>query len=338
MLADLLKPQHEVAARKACEQGAQEAGGNSLAGRFGERAAGSSHGTADETDEQAGTVGDGAANVAGEDGKHEAEADAADALEPCGDRRVGAEVAILRRAHDRVNEERERNEDAARDDEGQHVADAFHQVLVDLTADALVLGRLVGSLACTAGMRVNRGLAFDDLVDELFGLVDTVGDLGDQHRPAIEARHFDILVGGDDDAVACRDLVFGQDVLGAARTVGLDLDRDAHLLGLLIEGLGCHVGVRDARGARGDGEHADGAVVCGCGGCGRGGCIVSCFLGWLFLGKLLAFLVVDQLEEFLGAARGEQLVAPIDVHEHRHEAREHLEMHLAVARGGDHED
>ena len=96
--------------------------------------------------------------------------------------------------------------------------------------------------------------------------------------------------------------------------------------------------MRDARGARGDGEHADGAVVCGCGSGGRGGCSCSRFLGGLFLGELLAFLVVDQLEEFLGAARGEQLVAPVDVHEHRHEACEHLEMHLAVARGGDHED
>ncbi len=95
----------------------------------------------------------------------------------------------------------------------------------------------------------------------------------------------------------------------------------------------------DARGARGNSEHADAPVVGSLGSrCrGRSGRFFGgLFLGGLF-GELLSLLVVDELQEALDVRGGEQLVSPIDVHEHGHEAREHLEVHISIGRRGDHE-
>ena len=69
------------------------------------------------------------------DGQHEAERGAADVLEEFRDGCVRAEV--LRVDAVIVEQERERDEDAAADDEREHVADAVHEVLVDLAGEAL---------------------------------------------------------------------------------------------------------------------------------------------------------------------------------------------------------
>ena len=84
-------------------------------------------------------------------------------------------------------------------------------------------------------------------------------------------------------------------------------------------------------------SHAAISVSCFSSGGSRSGCGSSLF-GRLFLGELFAFFVVDELQELVGALGLEQLVAPIDVHEHGHEACEHFEVHFTVARCCDHED
>ena len=88
-------------------------------------------------------------------------------------------------------------------------------------------------------------LTVDDLVDELLGLVNAVGNLSRVNGLAVETCGLNALVGSDDDTVAVRDLLGGQNVLGAAGAIGFNLDGNAHLFACLGKSLGSHVGVSD---------------------------------------------------------------------------------------------
>ena len=110
----------------------------------------------DEADGEARTVSDRHGDEAGEHGQHEAERGAADVLEEFRGGRVRAEV--LRVDAVIVEQERERDEDAAADDEREHVADAVHEVLVDLAGEALA-GRVRRALGLIGAFRMVDGSA-----------------------------------------------------------------------------------------------------------------------------------------------------------------------------------
>ena len=201
---------------------------------------------------------------------------------------------------------------------------AVHQVLIELSAEAFVSSRGRGAVRLAVGMEY-ADFAVDDLVDELLGLVDAVGDLGGKDGLTVKARGLYVLVSGDDDAVAVRDLLSGQDVLRTAGAVCFDLDRNTHAFACLGKSLSRHVGMGDTCRARGDCKYP---VACLCFRCGR-----LCLVG-----ELLGFLIVDDFQEFLGRFRRLQLRGEVLVHEHLHQSCEYLEVNVTVGGCRNHED
>ena len=321
-LRGLLEEIDDVAAEEAGNQRAEEAG----ARRTGECAA-------DEADRKARTVCNRHGDETGEDRQHEAEGGSADILEEFCERRVGTEV--LRVDGVIIEQEGEGDEDTATDDERQHVGDAVHQVLVDLAAEALALDVSSALFRVAARCVVDRRIALEGAVDEFIGLVDAVGDLRDDDFLAVKAGHGDVLVGGDDDAVSGGNLFVRQDVLGTAGAVRLDFDGDAAFLGVLLEALGCHEGVGDARRAGRDGEDLD--VVAG-----RfflGGCTVAFCYFSLRRFELAIFLEVDEVQELLFRLGGDQGFLEVRVHDHHGELLQDLDVCIVGGiRSGDHEE
>ena len=120
---DLDQKQNQVARDKACRQRAQEAG----------FACGSHH-AADEAHGQSRPVCNAHGDESGQDREHEAEGHVADAFQGGGGRRDGTEsrprfvregVHIHAKA---VDQERQRDEDAAAHHEGEHMGDAVHKL------------------------------------------------------------------------------------------------------------------------------------------------------------------------------------------------------------------
>ena len=344
---EFLQPVDDETGNETGEQGAKETGGDVLAAGSSPGCADLGEVTADETDCEAGPVSNGHGDETGKDGKHEAECRAADGVEPGGEGGHAAEVGAVRQAVacavNGVEQEGQGDEDTAANDERKHVGNTVHEVFVDLSPGALVIGRCIfrnGTGLCF----VDRSRTAGGLGDEFFCFVDAVCDRDFDERFAVEAGHFDILVGRDDDAVSTGDLFRGQDVLGTAGAVGFDFDRDAHLCALLLEGFGCHVGMRDTGRAGRDSDDA-GAFCCGsCSSCGgTGGCGGSdsgdLFLRCrLFFRIFRVFLFVDDVKELfrgLGSAKGG---TEVRVHEHDHQSGEDLQVSVAGAfRSGDHE-
>ena len=159
-----------------------------------------------------------------------------------------------------VQQEGDGDQDTAAYDEGQHVGDAVHQVLVGLAADGFIFCRACGygSIAFQDGSFVVQ-----DLVDQLVGLVDAGGNVGLQDLLASESVKLDLLVCSDDDALGVLYFVSGQDVLGTDGALGLDLDLDVSGGGCLFQGLCCHVGMSDAGRAGCDGQDLESAGLCG---------------------------------------------------------------------------
>ena len=202
-----------------------------------------------------------------------------------------------------VNEERDGGEDAAADHERQHVGNAIHKVLVDLVPGRFsVRGR--GGSGSATDVVVDGRVTLHDLVDERLGLVDATGDRAAEELLAVEAGELDVLVGGDDDALGTGDILGREDVLGARGALGLDLDAQAHLLGLVLESLGGHVGVGDAGRSGGDGDEV---IACGVSGSGSGGLRI-------LDGKLGVLGSVDDGEELLRRLSGAEAVTELRVH------------------------
>ena len=327
-VAELLKQLEQPACEEAREQSAEEAGGSGRdrAG-IGEGCAVRSEIAANDTYEQTGSVGYGHCDEAREDREHEVEGIAAHRLEPCRNRSDRTEGGVARssNAGRRVDKERYRDEYAAGNDEGQHVRNAVHEVLVELASEALI-AYIRGGFRFLIRLEHGR-FAVHYPVYELLGLMDAVRHLGGPNGLAVEARGVHALIRGDDYAVAIGDLLGGEHVLRAAGAVRFDLDRDAELLAGLVQRLSRHIGMRDAGGACGHGEDAVALLGRGCG----SGCLAD------FLGEFLGLLRVDEPEEFLGSAGAFQLLGELGVHKKLHHTGKHLHMHVAVGGGGDHE-
>ena len=205
---------------------------------------------------------------------------------------------------------------------------AVHQMFIELSAKALIAARSLCGGSLSVGMEY-ADLAVDNSVDQFLGLVNAVGNLGGKDGLAVKAGGFHVLVRRDDDAVAVRDFLGGEHVLRAARAVGFYLDGNAHLVARLGKRLGSHVGVGDTRGTGGDRQYAEAGLLID----RRRGSRSSSLLG-----ELLCFLIVNDFQEFGGGLCRLQLGGEVLVHQHLHQARQHLEVNVAVEGRRDHED
>ena len=159
-----------------------------------------------------------------------------------------------------VEQERKCHKDATANDEGQHVRNAVHEVLVDPAAQALGLAHNGGLSGRATGHVVNGRIACECDVDELLGVVDATRYGTRIDRLAVKAIELDVLVRRDDDARSTRDVGGRQHVLGAARALSFDLDAHAHLGGLVLKPLCCHKRMGNACRARRDGNDVVGAA------------------------------------------------------------------------------
>ena len=321
LFGDLFEELHNVARCKTGQQRCKEAAGDAggaACGKVGKVGAVHSQHAAGKTYSQARTVGDGHGNEACQNGQHVAEGCAAHRLEEGGDGGVHAEVcgvdAVI------VQQEGQRDHDAAAHHEGQHVGNAVHQVLVQAAAEAVLGGAVI--LGCCAALGVVHGhLAVGDLFDQLLRLVDAVIYAGKQHRLAVKAGGVHLFFRCHDDAVTGGDLSAGQDILCAVRAVGLHLGGQTQLVTGLGQRLGGHVGVGDAVDA---GSHSQNAVAV----------LRDSLLGKAFCAELCFLLRVDALQELLGGLGGFKLFHKVLVHQHLHHAGQHINMQAAVFRCG----
>ena len=129
------------------------------------------------------------------------------------------------------------------------MTDAVHQLLVEPAAKALVLRlrrRLTGMVIDRRGRRA---------VDQLLRAVDPVGHGYPQDGLAVKPGQVDLLVGGNNNALAGGDLCPGQDILCTAGALRLHLHGDTKLLSLLFQRLRRHIGVGNTGGTGGDGQN-----------------------------------------------------------------------------------
>ena len=147
-------------------------------------------------------------------------------------------------------------------DEDQHVADAVHEVAVDLVADGLLLDDLVGRRVGDLGGELALGLGGEGLVDQAIRVLDGGGHADADEGLALKALGLDVLVGGDDDGLARTDLGGRHLVLRADLALGLHLDGEALGSGGLLQGLLGHVGVGDARRTARHGQEVVGGLLC----------------------------------------------------------------------------
>ena len=186
------------------------------------------------------------------------------------------------------------------------MADAVHEVLVNLTAEAFTGYISSGFLCIRTGSMIDGSVAGQGTVEQFVCLVDAVSNLGDDGRLAIETGHSDVLVGSDDDGVSLGYFFSGQDVLGTAGAVGFYLDGDAALLGMLFEAFGSHEGVGNTRRAGRNSQYLNVVSFRGCFFCS------SCSRS----NELAIFLGIDELQELILAFGGNQGFLEVRVHNH----------------------
>lgn len=208
---------------------------------------------ADHAGRDAGAVGDGVGDIAGQRGHHQGETGLGADLEQRP--RQGALVRVVAGV-DAAEREGQRDQQAAGSDERQHERHAGHQVLVGAgAAVALACGRAGGGAVGLCRAAVHAGLG-QRLVDQGQAVVD--GRLGSalEHALAGETGQVHFAVGGDDDHIGHADLIVGQRILRAHRSLGFHAHLVAEFLRGLLQAFGGHEGVGDAGGAGGDGDDA----------------------------------------------------------------------------------
>ena len=243
---------------------------------------------------------------------------------------MGTEVCAAFDTGCSIDQECDGDEDTACYDEGQHVADAVHQVLVQLAAEGLVVfNRNVLSLL--VGME-DGSLAVDDLVDQLFRLMDSVCHLGGIDRFSVETCRLHALVSGNNDAVAVCDLFRGQHILCAAGAVGLDFNVDSHGFTGLGQCFSSHVCMGDAGGACGDGQDTGAGLLSNRCGSHRSFRFFRCFFR-----ELLRFLCIDDGKEFLRSLCFFQAAGEFRIHQKLHHPCQHFQVYIPIRGGCDHE-
>ena len=322
LLGDLLEELHDVARGKARQQRRQEAAGDAgglTVGKGGKVRTVHGQHAARKADGQTRTVRNRHGDKACKDRQHITERRIADGLEERRHRRVHAEVGRVNRVI--VQQEGQRDHDAAAHDEGQHVRYTVHQVLVQAVAKAVACAaRGLPGLGPGLGV-VDGSFTVGNFLDQLLRLVDAIVHAGKQHRFAVEAGGLDVLVRRNDDAVTGGDLLGGQHILGSVGAVRLDLGWQTELVAHLGQGLSGHVGMGNAVGAGRDGQHT--VAVLG-----------DLLLGEALLAKLGILLGVDGVEKFGGRLGGAQLFDEVVVHQHLHHTGQHVNVQAAILRRG----
>ena len=87
------------------------------------------------------------------------------------------EIAVLRCAAERVNQECERDKNTACNCKRQHIRNTVHQMLIELSAEALAAVRRFFAAVRRALMMIDRRIAFCNAVDEFLRNLDAVRDL-----------------------------------------------------------------------------------------------------------------------------------------------------------------
>ena len=200
-----------------------------------------------------------------------------------------------------------------------------HQMLVNLTANALVISLICSGGCSTTSMMVDRSLTAKGLVQKFIGFVDTVGNLGFDNRLTIKASHFYIFISSNNDAICFLDFLLSQYILGTAGAVGFYLNPDATLLGMLFQGLSSHKGMGNA---------------------GRAGSYSQNFVSAIYIwsgrsGSIDGFPVffgINQGKEFIYGFGIYQSIGKVWIHQHGSQLAEKLQMSIiGVGRCGNQE-
>ena len=197
---------------------------------------------------------------------------------------------------------------------------AVHQVLVNRTACRFVWS----SSRCAARRVINRRFAVHDLVNQLFRLMDAVGNAGDNYRFAVKPSHFYIFICRDNNAVTFCNFLCGQRIFHAAGTIGFYLGRNAHRSACFLQVLRCHVCVRNAGRACGYTQNAVSRLR-------------NFFLGKAFIAEILFLFLCNQIKELLRCFRRIQLCYKLFICQQAHHARQHIHVQIAVHRRCNHE-
>ena len=168
----------------------------------------------------------------------------------------------------------------------------------------------------------HRNFAVQNALQQLLRLMDSIIHMGEQHRLAVKTGGFHIFVSCHNNAIAGGNLIGGQHILGAIRAIGFNLAGNAKLLSGLVQCFGGHVGVGNAVGAGGNGQHAVG---------GR-----QLFLSKALVAELGFLLGVNRIQKFFGRFGGAQLCHKVFIHQHLHQAGQHINVQTAVFRCGNH--
>ena len=173
LLGDLLEELHDVARGKARQQRRQEAAGDAgglTVGKGGKVRTVHGQHAARKADGQTRTVRNRHGDKACKDRQHITERRTADGLEERRHRRIHAEVGRVNRVI--VQQEGQRDHDAAAHDEGQHVRYTVHQVLVQAVAKAVACAaRGLPGLGPGLGV-VDGSFTVGNFLDQLLRLVD----------------------------------------------------------------------------------------------------------------------------------------------------------------------
>ena len=299
----LAQCQNQITADKACKQRTEEAA-----------AAGSCQKAAHDTKHQCRTFADTHCDIACQNRHHHAERQTADILEESCQRRAAAKLSCAGKFH--IEHEGQRNKNTTADYKRQHVRNAIHQMLINLSPQTFlsichVTGRFAAALAC-----VSRNLTAQNLLDKLLRLVDTVSYLDEDNRLACKALYRHVLVCSHNNAfsffnICCRQLIFY-----AAAAIGFNLHSNAQLTGHLLQSLCCHIGMCNTCRAGSNSQHLAllSRLCCRC----------------FFFLKLFVFVFVDNCQKVLGAAGIQQLSAEIIIHQQHAQVAQHIKMYIIL--------
>ena len=301
----LAQCQNQITANEACKQRAEEAA-----------AAGGCQKAAYDTKHQCRTLADTHCDIACQNRHHHAERQTADILEEGCQRRAAAKLSCTGKFH--IEQESQCDKNTTADYKRQHMRNAIHQMLINLSPQTFlsichVTCRLAAALAC-----VSRNITAQNLLDKLLRLVDTISYLNEDNRLACKALHRHVLVCSHNNAFGFFYLCRRQLIFYAAAAIGFNLHCNAHLTGHLLQSLCCHIGMCNTCRAGSNSQHLAllRRLCCRC-------------LFFLIL-KLFVFVFVDNCQKVLGATGIQQLAAEIIVHQQHAQVAQHIKMHIIL--------